>query len=323
MSKIRKAQVYYLDIKDKKKYFPSNVLNWQLLGKFLGQMPAVIGEKQARFFCENRHKKTKGFLIESFNEFVNNYNFTQDNLENTKIIWTLWWQGYDNAPEIVKYCLDNMKDLAHKNGFEFYCLDESTFERYVQIPDYLKLKIKKGYISVANISDIIRVCLLSQYGGTWIDSTVFIHSSFEWECFSRPYFTIKTGEMTDYSPNVSKNRWKTFLLSGNSSLYAFTRDFFFEYFKKFDYVIDYLLIDYIFDIASDTNTEIKKQMLELESTNLNLFWLEKHFSEKFDRNIWEHISKETKIFKTTYKLDTKIKYDPENNYSALIKSKLK
>lgn len=45
MSKIRKAQVYYLDIKNKKKYFPSNVLNWQLLGKFLGQIPKVIGEK--------------------------------------------------------------------------------------------------------------------------------------------------------------------------------------------------------------------------------------------------------------------------------------
>ena len=82
-----------------------------------------------------------------------------------------------------------------------------------------------------------------------------------------------------------------FLLSGNSSLYAFTCDFFFEYFKKFDYVIDYLLIDYIFDIAFDTNTEIKKQMLELESTNLNLFWLESHFSEKFDRNIFQKIRK--------------------------------
>ena len=323
MSKIRKAQAYYLDIKNKKKYFPSNVLNWQLLGKFLGQVPNVIGENQARFFCEKRHQKTKEFLKLHFDEFVENYNFTQDNLENKKIIWTLWWQGYDNAPEIVKYCLDNMKKLAHENGFEFYCLDESTFERYVKIPEYLKLKIKKGYISIANISDMIRVCLLSQYGGTWIDSTVFIHSSFKWDNFSKSYFTIKTGEMTDYSPNVSKNRWKTFLLSGNSSLYEFTRDFFFEYFKKFDYVIDYLLIDYIFDIAFDTNAEIKKQMLELESTNLNLFWLESHFSEKFDRNIWKHISENTKIFKTTYKLDTKIKCDSENYYSALIKSKLK
>ena len=165
----------------------------------MGQVPKVIGENQARFFCEKRHQKTKEFLKLHFDEFVENYNFTQDNLENNKIIWILWWQGYDNAPEIVKYCLD-----------------ESTFDCYVQIPEYLKLKIKKGHISIANISDMIRVCLLSQYGGTWIDSTVFIHSSFKWDNFSKSYFTIKTGEMTDYSPNVSKNRWKTFLLSGNS-----------------------------------------------------------------------------------------------------------
>ena len=86
----------------------------------------MIGENQARFFCEKRHQKTKEFLKLHFDEFVENYNFTQDNLENNKIIWTLWWQGYDNAPEIVKYCLD-----------------ESTFDCYVQIPEYLKLKIKK------------------------------------------------------------------------------------------------------------------------------------------------------------------------------------
>lgn len=109
----------------------------------MGQVPKVIGENQARFFCEKRHQKTKEFLKLHFDEFVENYNFTQDNLENNKIIWTLWWQGYDNAPEIVKYCVDNMKKLAHKNGFEFYCLDESTFDCYVQIPEYLKLKIKK------------------------------------------------------------------------------------------------------------------------------------------------------------------------------------
>ena len=93
MSKIRKAQAYYLDIQNKTKYFPSNVLNWQLLGKFLGQVPNVIGVNQARFFCEKRHQKTKGFLLQHFNEFVENYNFTKDNLENSKIIWTWCWQG--------------------------------------------------------------------------------------------------------------------------------------------------------------------------------------------------------------------------------------
>lgn len=46
------------------------------------------------------------------------------------------------------------------------------------------------------------------------------------------YYTIKTGDIEDYSPNISKNRWKTFILSGNSAIYKFRRDFFFEYYKN-------------------------------------------------------------------------------------------
>lgn len=322
MGKLHKAIEYYKDVNKKRKYFPNYVLNWQLMGKFLGQVPHIIGEKTAKYFYEKRHKVTLDFLVNNFHEFIDNYDFIETNSENNKIIWTLWWQGYENAPEIVKYCLDNMRTLAHENGFEFFCLDQHTFKNYVKFPDYLEDKISQGNISIANISDIIRVCLLSEYGGTWIDSTVFIQSSLDWSIFNESYFTLKTGEITDYSPNVSKNRWKTFLLSGNSSLYAFTRDFFFEYFKKYDVVVDYLLIDYIFELAFQNNVNIKNQMIELDATNLNLFWLEKHLNQNFEEDIWKEISEDTKIFKTTYKLSEETKNNKSNFYTALINKKL-
>lgn len=322
MGKLKKAVGYYKDVKTKRKYFPNSVLNWQLAGKFLGQVPHLIGEKTAKYFYEKRHKVTVDFLVNNFHEFINQYDFFEANTENSKIIWTLWWQGYENAPEIVKYCLDNMKIYAHKNGFEFFCLDQQTFKEFVDFPDYLEDKIRQGNISIANISDIIRVSLLAKYGGTWIDSTVFIQTSFDWTVFNRSYFTLKTGEITDYSPNIAKNRWKSFLLSGNSSLYAFTRDFFFEYFKKYDFVVDYLLIDYIFELAFQRNSNIRNQMLDLEITNPNLFWLEKHFEDTFEESLWKEISKETKIFKTTYKLSERTKENKNNFYTALINKKL-
>lgn len=52
MNKLRKALNYYQDISKKRSHFPNNVLNWQLLGKFLGQIPYVIGENNARKICE-------------------------------------------------------------------------------------------------------------------------------------------------------------------------------------------------------------------------------------------------------------------------------
>ena len=323
MNKLRKALNYYQDISKKRAYFPNNVLNWQLLGKFLGQIPYVIGENNARKICEKRHNVTREFLEQEFYEFIINYEFNSCNQKNSKIIWTLWMQGYENAPELVKSTIDSIRKFAELNNFQFILLEENTIEKYIVFPKLIKEKMDLGVIDYTKISDILRVSLLAKYGGTWVDATIYMKEEFDSSLLLQNYYTIKTGGIEDYSPNISNNRWKGFFLSGNSSLFSFTRDFFFEYYSRYDIAVDYLLIDYIFDIAYKYDEKIKNQMLELEKSNPNLFWLENHFSEKFDRKIWEYISEETKIFKTTYKLDTKIKCDPENNYSALIKSKLK
>lgn len=323
MNKLRKALNYYQDISKKRAYFPNNVLNWQLAGKFLGQIPHIIGENNARKICEKRHNVTREFLEQEFYEFITNYEFNTCNQKNSKIIWTLWMQGYEKAPELVKSTIDSIRKFAELNNFQFILLEESTIEKYIVFPKLIKEKMDLGVIDYTKISDILRVSLLAKYGGTWVDATIYMKEEFDSSLLLQNYYTIKTGGIEDYSPNISNNRWKGFFLSGNSSLFSFTRDFFFEYYSRYDIAVDYLLIDYIFDIAYKYDEKIKNQMLELEKSNPNLFWLENHFSEKFDRKIWEDISKETKIFKTTYKLDTKIKCDPENNYSALIKSKLK
>ena len=322
MSKIRKTFDYYKDIKNKKKYFPSNILNWQLAGKFLGQLPRVIGEKNARKICEKRHRVTKNFLISEFSSFLQNYEFKSQSNANSKIIWSLWLQGYDSAPELVKTILDNSKEYAKQEGFKFILLDKNSMFEYVEFPPYIIDKIKKGILTHTALADLLRVSLLAKYGGTWLDSTVYLNRDFDSSKFTKRFYTIKTGNMNNSSPNVSKHRWKTFVLSGNSELFTFTRDFFFEYYKKFDLQIDYLLIDYIFDLGFEYSEIIRNQMLELEESNPNLFWLESHLGDEFNQRVWDNITATTKVFKTTYKLSEEIKSNKNNFYSELIDRKL-
>lgn len=322
MNKLRKALNYYQDISKKRAYFPNNVLNWQLLGKFLGQIPYVIGENNARKICEKRHNITREFLEKEFYEFIINYEFNTCNQENSKIIWTLWMQGYENAPELVKSTIDSIRKFAELNNFQFILLEENTIEKYVVFPKLIKEKMDLGVIDYTKISDILRVSLLAKYGGTWVDATIYMKEEFDSSLLLQNYYTIKTGEMTDYSPNISNNRWKGFFLSGNSSLFSFTRDFFFEYYSRYDIAVDYLLIDYIFDIAYKYDEKIKNQMLELEKSNPNLFWLESHLGDEFDQKVWDNITETTKAFKTTYKLSGKIKSNKNNFYSKLIDGKL-
>ena len=299
MNKLRKALNYYQDISKKRAYFPNNVLNWQLLGKFLGQIPYVIGENNARKICEKRHNVTREFLEKEFYEFIINYEFNTCNQKNSKIIWTLWMQGYENAPELVKSTIDSIRKFAELNNFQFILLEENTIEKYIVFPKLIKEKMDLGVIDYTKISDILRVSLLAKYGGTWVDATIYMKEEFDSSLLLQNYYTIKTGGIEDYSPNISNNRWKGFFLSGNSSLFSFTRDFFFEYYSRYDIAVDYLLIDYIFDMAYKYDEKIKNQMLELEKSNPNLFWLESHLGDKFDQKVWDNITETTKVFKTT------------------------
>lgn len=322
MNKLRKALNYYQDISKKRAYFPNNVLNWQLLGKFLGQIPYVIGENNARKICEKRHNTTREFLEKEFYEFIINYEFTTCNQKNSKIIWTLWMQGYENAPELVKSTIDSIRKFAELNNFQFILLEENTIEKYIVFPKLIKEKMDLGVIDYTKISDILRVSLLAKYGETWVDATIYMKEEFDSSLLLQNYYTIKTGGIEDYSPNISNNRWKGFFLSGNSSLFSFTRDFFFEYYSRYDIAVDYLLIDYIFDMAYKYDEKIKNQMLELEKSNPNLFWLESHLGDKFDQKVWDNITETTKVFKTTYKLSGEIKSNKNNFYSKLIDGKL-
>ena len=322
MNKLRKALNYYQDISKKRAYFPNNVLNWQLLGKFLGQIPYVIGENNARKICEKRHNTTREFLEKEFYEFIINYEFNTCNQKNSKIIWTLWMQGYENAPELVKSTIDSIRKFAELNNFQFILLEENTIEKYIVFPKLIKEKMDLGVIDYTKISDILRVSLLAKYGGTWVDATIYMKEEFDSSLLLQNYYTIKTGGIEDYSPNISNNRWKGFFLSGNSSLFSFTRDFFFEYYSRYDIAVDYLLIDYIFDMAYKYDEKIKNQMLELEKSNPDLFWLESHLGDKFDQKVWDNITETTKVFKTTYKLSGEIKSNKNNFYSKLIDGKL-
>ena len=322
MNKLRKALNYYQDISKKRAYFPNNVLNWQLLGKFLGQIPYVIGENNARKICEKRHNATREFLEKEFYEFIINYEFNTCNQKNSKIIWTLWMQGYENAPELVKSTIDSIRKFAELNHFQFILLEENTIEKYIVFPKLIKEKMDLGVIDYTKISDILRVSLLAKYGGTWVDATIYMKEEFDSSLLLQNYYTIKTGGIENYSPNISNNRWKGFFLSGNSSLFSFTRDFFFEYYSRYDIAVDYLLIDYIFDMAYKYDEKIKNQMLELEKSNPNLFWLESHLGDKFDQKVWDNITETTKVFKTTYKLSGEIKSNKNNFYSKLIDGKL-
>lgn len=94
-----------------------------------------------------------------------------------KTIWTCWFQGRDQAPEVVKRCLASWEEL--NPGWTFRCLDAITIGRYVALDRYVDLNHQD--VTAASLSDIVRLLLLHEYGGVWVDATVFCNQPIdEW-----------------------------------------------------------------------------------------------------------------------------------------------
>lgn len=85
-------------------------------------------------------------------------------------VWSCWLQGWENAPDIAKACLASLK--RGLKGVEIVELDGENYIQWVTLPEYIVEKYKKGYIPHAMFSDMLRLQLLAQHGGVWIDSTV-------------------------------------------------------------------------------------------------------------------------------------------------------
>jgi hypothetical protein len=79
------------------------------------------------------------------------------------IVWMLWFQGWDNAPEIVLQVRDSW--LFHNPDLDLRLLDDNNLKDYIdyELPKDAKLPAR---------SDIIRIILLKKYGGIWADSTL-------------------------------------------------------------------------------------------------------------------------------------------------------
>lgn len=140
-----------------------------------------------------KHQIMIDFLEDKFKDYWKNYKVQEsmpdcdEKLRNK--IWICWWQGIDNAPEIVKACVNTIKRNAGE--YEVIVITDNNYKDYVQFPDWLEEKRKKGVFSRTHYSDLLRMSILAKYGGIWIDSTFFCTGRSFDDYMKMPLWSIK------------------------------------------------------------------------------------------------------------------------------------
>ena len=261
----------------------------------------VLGIKSLAMFMFKKYSVAVKLYVS------NNISYTISNLskpmEDKKVnqtgnIWVCWFQGEENAPDIVKACVNSIR--RHANGMEVVLVTMDNFNKYVNFPEFILEKLESGCVSLTHFSDILRSALLYMYGGLWIDSTSFLTRDIDHDWFGYEFYSIKK---KDKGLNVSESLWCGYFMAGNKGnlVHELLYKGLLEYWTKTDAQVDYLLIDYIIRVGYENNTLIKKMIDSVSYNNEYVEFFLKHDRDLLNEDKYREIMKTTYCFKLTYK----------------------
>lgn len=224
-------------------------------------------------------------------------------------IWICWLQGMENAPDIVQTCYKSVqKNIKDR---EIVLITQENYRNYVHFPDIIQSKIDRGIIKGAHMTDLLRLELLLNYGGTWIDATVFCSNSsvpdymldadlFMFQC-------MKPGR--DGHSNVVSN-WFITATTHNKILYL-TRGLLYHYWEHNDDLVDYFIFHHFFQMVIELCPEEWNNVVPFSNSTPHILLL--RLFETYDDTIWKAVTVQTPFHKLTYKFDEN-QIGKENTY---------
>ena len=221
------------------------------------------------------------------------------NKEEKPIIWQYWHQGIENAPLLMQKCIESVK--THHPDCDVRVLSFDTINDYVKIPQKYYDLLEQKKIPIAIFSDILRLYLLTTYGGTWVDATLYLTDRIPQKIFDSEFFVLQKNPKTDaFGDKMSCY----FIRADKNSYFAhLTRNTLEKYWEENDYLIHYFIFEHVVSMLSEVNDETKKLWNEMYYMNTDkLGLLRKKLYSDFDRNEYSEIKKEAFLHKLSYKI---------------------
>ena len=240
--------------------------------------------------------------------------------KNEETIWVCWLQGEEKMPPIPAMCLESIRKNSNGRTVQVVTLDNYT--DFVQIDPRITELYRKGKIKNCHFADILRVNLLAQRGGLWMDATLYCASPINELFFSKPFHTI---HIAPYGNFVSQCRWAVYCLSckpGNK-LFSVLEILFADYLSSESLFIDYFLFDQFIDLLYQKDAEIRQMIDDVPMNNPRIFALADILTDSFEPTNWERYIADTELFKLNWKKYGKdaLSAAPAGSFYSYLKSK--
>jgi len=259
-------------------------------------------------------------LQRKYRRFIQTY--TADNPADTStqkhnpVIWTIWLQGMENAPKIVQQCYASMR--RNITDRPIVVITEDNFKDYVTFPDYIMEKYEKGIISKVHFADLLRIELLAQHGGTWLDGTVFVSDppfqSYVLDSRLFLFQTLKPG-LDGHCRSVSS--WLMTAYSGNPII-MLTRALLHEYWRTHKYAVDYFILHDFIQMSIEAYPQVWSEVVPFSNATPHILLL--RLFEPYNSDVWQGVRKQTGFHKLSYKFTPQQAQLPDTFYSRVVDS---
>lgn len=238
-------------------------------------------------------------------------------VQNSDTVWICWLQGIDDAPELVKTCVESIKkQLPQKN---IVILNKDNIFEYIDMPKYIKNKWEAGIIGPAHFSDLIRLEILIKHGGYWIDATVLCTDNKDFYEFDKLPLFMFSFYYFGFNPEIMElNNW--FIKSEtNNNILCLIREFMYEYWKDYNRAVDYFVFHIFMTLAVQYYEEEYLKMPIVSQVNSHV--LATYIFDEFDEVKYNLLAKRCGIHKLSTRFDTDKMKDKNTFYDVLIKKR--
>lgn len=286
-------------------------------------------------WLQKKYWDTGLYSTNAADEITFGENVTSDKTD----IWIFWYQGWNtgdaphyvenclfqgweknSAPEVVKNCRKSTDKFLDPEKYNVHRLDKDNYSHYVKFPEWIMEKVEAGTINLIEFSNLLRLALLYQYGGIWMDATIFLTKPLDETITEYRYFSIKTPPA---KPNfwISFD-WTTYFMATNTRHTKFFKELLtlqMEYWRREDCVMEYLLLDYLVALIHFNEKDIAEEWSKIPENNIDNLLIEHSLNKKFDPQKWGEVEKRTGIFKVSYK--EPLSADPDTYYNRIVNRK--
>ena len=259
--------------------------------------------------AQRKHEWVLHYMEQHCSETVRRYRDMSppDNLrlpQSAPKIWSMLWQGEENADPLFRMCIESARLHTHQ---PVITLDKENYSRYIDIPAYILQKFADGKIMIQHICDLMVVSIMAAEGGFFTGATVWWSQDPPEGVLDAPFYTCRA--VSERRESMSRSRWVGYVMGGNREfpLFSFARDCLLEYWTNCDQAVDYLMLDYVFELAYRNIPCVREGIDALpQKNNMLRNELIYHLGDPYDAETFRRYTEgDTFLYKLSWKFGRK------------------